>query len=116
MKIVKVNKNQLLAELDKNRVAHRDIFLAAQEKYAQRFVEELERRLKDAREGRGFDQFIGLPVPEDHTPDYDRAIKMMNMSVEMVIELTEQEFATYVMDDWAWKRAWHANTASYTNS
>lgn len=116
MKTVKVKKAELLSELRKNKKNHRNIFLEAQKRYAERYIQEIEKRLSDAREGKRFDQYIGLPVPEDHTADYQRAIKMMVMSVEETIELTESEFATYVMDDWAWKRAWAANTASYTQN
>jgi hypothetical protein len=44
-----------------------------------------------------------LPEPQDHTIDYDRVIKMLEMSVDSLIELDEGAFDQYVMDNWSWK-------------
>lgn len=37
----------------------------------------------------------------------------MEMETRSQIELTEEEFAQYVMDDWRWKGQFAATTASY---
>jgi len=39
---------------------------------------------------------------------------MAMMSVEEVIELTEDEFAMYVMDQWSWKNSFTRTTTMYT--
>lgn len=44
-----------------------------------------------------------LLVPEDHTDEYDQLLEMLAMSVDDEVELTAQEFAQYVRDDWSWK-------------
>lgn len=114
MQKVIVKREALLAKLKENRYNHRGIFEEAQMAFRQRMIEELDKALDDAKHGRSFRRFIDLPEPEDHTKDYDRVITMVEMSVSENVELTQQEFAIYVMDDWGWKGAWTNNTVSYT--
>lgn len=64
-------------------------FIEAQDGFRERIVEELDRRLSDARNGRAFNLAIGLPEPQDHTRDYERVIRMYEMSVSGEVEITE---------------------------
>lgn len=113
MRTVKVTKADFIERVQVNRDNHRNIFEKAQEGFKERMIEELERRLEDARKGREIQMFIALDPPEDHTHEYDRVLTMARMSTEDVLELTEQEFGSYVMDDWAWKRAFLSNSMTY---
>ncbi|MBA2774756.1 MAG: hypothetical protein H0U36_12045, partial [Nocardioidaceae bacterium] len=45
--------------------------------------------------------------------DYDRVLTMAEMSVEDVIELTADDFAMYVMDQWHWKQTCTETTGFY---
>jgi hypothetical protein len=49
----------------------------------------------------------------DHTPDYDRIIRMVTMHIGDTFDLTESDFQAYVMDDWSWKRAFLDTSNSY---
>lgn len=112
MKTVTVDKDKLLEVVKANRAKHREIFLQAQEEFRKRAIDELEQRLADAREGKHFDQHLGMVEPVDRTQDYDRIISMLEMSVDDQVDLTQDEYAAYVMDDWSWKRQWvQANSA-----
>lgn len=66
-------------------------------------IEELDRMLKDAKDGKQIRRAVIMPEPQDHTPDYDRVIAMLEMSVDTVIELDADSFDNYVMDNWAWR-------------
>lgn len=114
MRTIIVLKDELREIVQANRDEHRNDFLEAQEKFRERVVEELERRLEDARQGRQVDMAIRLPVPEDHTADYDRVLRMLDISVGDTIELEEDDVACYVQDDWAWKRAWISTMSNYS--
>jgi hypothetical protein len=114
MHTIKVKKTELLDVLRKNREAHRDIFEKACVGYRKVAVEELERSLADARAGRKIRQNLALIEPMDQTKDYDRAIRMLEMSIEDTIELDEQQFAQYVQDDWRWKEQFTASNSRYT--
>lgn len=108
-----VKRTELLAVLRKNREAHRGIFLKACEGYKAKAIKELEGMLDDARKGYRFARFLSLPEPVDQTREYDRAIRAMEMDVREEIELSGQEFAQYVMDDWGWKQTFTETNAPY---
>lgn len=78
------------------------------------WLKELERRLRDVRGGREINQYFSVPEPEDHIDDYDPILAMACMSVDDIIELSEDEFAMYVMDQWSWKSNFTRTTTMYT--
>jgi hypothetical protein len=109
-----IKKADLLKVIQKNREAHRRIFLEAVEGYKAEALRMLEERVRMIKSGKVVNITVVLPVPEDHTQDYDRVIKMIEMDTSKTIELQEDEFAQYVMDDWQWKRQWATTNALYT--
>lgn len=113
MRTVTVTTQDFLTRVRANRDNHRDVFEQALEGYRNRLTAELEKRVRDLGRGRTIDQYIGLPEPEDHTDDYDRIITMAEMSVNDTVELKEEEFAMYVMDQWRWKQSFTDTTDRY---
>jgi hypothetical protein len=118
MNQVKVKKDELLKILRKNRAEHRDIFLKAQEKYREVAIKELDAQLKAARSGKPFvlAKIVRLVQPQDYTAQYDRAIQMLEMSVDDTIIITASEFANFVQDIWNWSRDWAVSNSSYVKS
>lgn len=114
--ISRVDKDQLLEVLQKNRDAHRTIFEEALEGYRTKVLEYLEKRIEEVRKGKKIDHYICLDQPEDHTSDYDRIIKMVEMSTESSIELDQNSFASYVMDDWNWKHQFLTSNSTYSTT
>lgn len=114
MNEIVVAKSDLLERLEKNRKGHRKAFEKALEGYKEAAIEALEEALADARKGKVRLNFHALVMPQDHTADYDRAIEKMKMSQHEQVHLTDQEFAQYVMDDWAWKQQFTQTSALYT--
>lgn len=114
MNEIKVNKAELLATVKKNRDAHRAIFEKACEGYRSKAVAELEAMLTEARAGKQIRRGLSLVEPMDQTRDYDRVIRMLEMSVSTEVELGETEFSQYVMDDWQWKRQFTLTNSAYT--
>lgn len=113
METVTVRRDELLKVVKKNRDNHRAVFEKAQTAYRARMIQELDSMLADAKAGRKIRRAIAMPEPEDHTPDYDRIIRMLEMSVNDVLELSEYDFSRYAMDQWEWAASFAANTASY---
>lgn len=113
MRQMKMLRKELLEALVKNLQTHRDTFLKAQEGYREEVVKELDRMLKDAREGKKIKRAISWPEPEDHSSDYEHAIRMLEMCVDEEIEITSEDFQRLVMDDWGWKAHWSDVTANY---
>lgn len=113
MDTITVNKNDLLHTLRENRDAHRDTFLTAQDAYRTAVIAELDRMLHEAKAGMPIKRAITLPVPEDHTEDFDTAIQMLEWDTGDVVELTHREFQQYVQNKWGWLASFAANTQSY---
>jgi len=118
MNQVKVKKSELLTILRKNRTEHRDIFLKAQTRYREVAIKELDAQLKAARNGRPFvlAKIVELVQPKDYTSQYDRAIQMLEMSVDETVVITAVEFQNFVQDKWNWSRDWAFSNSSYVKS
>lgn len=116
MENVTVRKQELLDILRENRTNHRAIFEEACEGYQKETERILQEHLDEVRAGKRKKITVSLPYPEDHTKDYDRAIKMVEMSVNDEITMTDYDFQSYVMDDWQWKRQFLASNAPYSST
>lgn len=114
--LIKVEKEKLLDILRTNREQHRAIFEEALEGWKAQVLERLEEMVKLAREGKVRDATIDLPRPSDHTSDYDRVIGMLELDVDDHVELDDQEYATYVQDDWGWRQRFLTSNSGYSQS
>lgn len=115
MNTVKVRKADLIATITANRDEHRETFLAAQKKFRERVIEELDRRLEEARRGKHIKLSIDLPEPVDYTEEYQRALDMLEWEISDEVELDQQGFAQLVRNEWSWARMWAANSLTYTS-
>jgi hypothetical protein len=113
MENIKVDKRELLEKVQENRDGHHQVFEDAMEVYREQMIKELDSMIADAKAGRKIRRTVSMPEPEDHTRDYDRVIKMLEMSVEDIIELDEVDFDRYVQDNWVWSHSFASNTTSY---
>lgn len=113
---VKIEKSILLRELKANlenhtveieelRVARRD---------------EIEERLQDVLQNIEIDvkyqpeAQYHFPYVVDHSADYERAIAMIEMSSDDIIELEEVQFRRLVMDEWEWTSEFKQMAATYS--
>jgi hypothetical protein len=112
---VTVKKDELLARLQAGKTEHSAKVVRSQEVYRSRIVAELDARLKDARGGKNIDPgFLHLlPVPRDFTAEYDRAIARYTWEVADQVQLSEQDFNRYVLDEWEWQNQFFASTSAY---
>jgi hypothetical protein len=110
---IQIERTTLLDTVRANREKHREIFLKAQQGYQKQIVQLLEERLQRARDGKQVQLWINLTEPMDQTNDYDRIIRMLEMTETHQIELSEGDFSQYVMDDWQWKKQFLATNSSY---
>jgi hypothetical protein len=111
---VTVKKDELLEAIRKNREAHHEAFMKAQTGYRVAVIEHLEKMLKDAREGASIKTVIDLETPCNYTKDYDRVIRMLEMSQADTITITEKQFSQYVLDEWGWSHVFERHIATYT--
>ena len=113
-KNLKYKRETLLKVLKENHKKHLDNYGVALRQYGKELKEELENKLSRITAGELVEGNSSLVRPEEHTSDYDRAIRMFEMTTEEEIELDQSTFCQLVMDEWDWKRNFSANTLSYS--
>jgi len=59
---------------------------------------------------------LGLVYPEDHSRDYERAIRMMEASIYDTVHLTFDQFDSYVLNNWEWKKNFIESNSLYVDS
>lgn len=120
---VKVRKSKLLEKIKVNREKHIKEYKEACAGYKEAALakvtevfEELREKIADLKEGRVIElamiQF-SLDVPRSFEDHYDRAIGMLEMSVEDELQITADEYSQYVMDKWQWKQEFTTTTSNY---
>lgn len=114
MQKVTVKKVDLLEKVKQNREEHLAEYKEAKEKMVEEIRNYHEQQLLVINSGSiEFDTNYNFLEPENHEKDYDQVITMLEMSTEEVIELTNHEFAQYVMDEWGWKDAFKMINSTY---
>ncbi len=110
---VRVSKDALINRIKDNRDKHRTIYEEAMEGWKRTVIQELERAYDQALKGERFLNRVFVPRPEDHTDEYDTVIELLEMSLDEELELTQQEFANYVLDKWRWRDAFLTTASNY---
>ena len=116
MKDVKVNKEELLVVLRANRIKHVADYEQALIDYKEAVVKVAKDNLKLANSGDLSKIARIRPMfapPVNYETSYTRAIRMLEMSVDGVIELEESLFNQLVLDEWAWKQSFATTTQLY---
>lgn len=105
----------LIRILKKNKANHALEFLEANAGYRATVVKTLEKELAKIRKGGRIVQYIisSLEIPLDYTGSYSRVISMLEMTTDIDVPLTEQEFSRYVNDDWEWSDTFKRSYTSY---
>jgi hypothetical protein len=114
MREVAIDKERLEKAVRKNRDGHRALYEQAIEGYRRAVIAWFEEQIDAAKNGgRPYETYFREPRPEDHTPEYDRVLRMLLFEEGDTVKLTNAEFAQYVLDDWGWKRDFLATSANY---
>lgn len=113
MRDVKVKTADLLAKLRENFGRHKQELDADRKAYRAKLRKVLLDELNKLETGSV--EPVGIPVspPDDHTDDYERAIGMLEMSVDETVVLTATQFAAFVQDKWHWKTTTILKRMSY---
>ncbi len=116
MRDVKVNKDELLGIVRANKEKHIKEYLEAVEDFKKAAINIAEHNLKLAQtaDTEQISKFKQLPSkPVSYEDSYSRAIRMLELSVESVIEVEEQIFNQLVLDEWQWKHNFAVTSALY---
>lgn len=115
MKTVRVNKSELLEVLHENMKKHTIEYKESIKAYRVKAADLLNKELQKVINGKKFDTRFDLVKPMSHEKDYDLIIKMVEMSVETIIELDQNEFNQLANDEWVWKSSFTSSIYSNSN-
>lgn len=113
MDALKYNRKQVLAQLKENRDKHKVAYDDAMEGFKEAVVKELAEALELAKAGTEYRLCLKQSKPTHYLKQYDRAIAMFEMSSQDEIELTENEFTQYVLDNWNWSDSFTTTARAY---
>jgi hypothetical protein len=111
-----VHLAMLLETVQANRDQHQAVYKEAQDNFRAWSIAKLEERLAQIKSGGKLDLYINHTVPEDHTADYDRALRMLKLHKSDTIELTASDFDRLVENRWEWRHRWLHNNSNYLSS
>jgi len=114
--LIPIRKEDLLKAVKDNRDVHQRTYKEAIHGYRQEVIEKLSEYLADAKGGREIKTHVNLIEPTNHTAEYDRVLKALEMTTLTEISLTGTQFACWVMDDWQWKHHFNAATMNYVGA
>lgn len=109
---VRIQKHILKKILADNREIHKKDYDSAMADWQKAAGEALRKALIEVEDGT-WKGAVHVQRPPDHTSDYDRALRMLDLSVDDVIELDERQFDQLVRDEWDWKEMFKTVAASY---
>ncbi len=116
MRSVKVEKNELLKIVRENKKKHVKEFDESVKDYKKGAIAIAKKHVELAKTG-DLDEIAKIKAmpqkPVSYEKDYDRAIRMLELSVEDTIELEEDIFNQLVLDEWQWKHQFTATSALY---
>ena len=115
---IEVKVSDLKTALGENRDQHAQVFQEAWRGYEKALLGTLEDMQRRVSRGKRVDlyELIKLPVPKNHTRDYDTVLHMLDLHQQDTYELDEEDFRRYVEDDWDWKREFITTASNYTRA
>jgi len=116
MRSVKMNRDELLKIVKENKIKHVAEYEEAVNDYKALAVKITKENVKLANTG-DLDKIKDIKsipsAPRSYENDYNRAARMLELSVEDVIELEDDVFNQLVLDEWSWKQSFTVSNSMY---
>ena len=116
MKTVKIKREELLAVVRENKEKHIAEYIESVEDFKKAVVIITKNNLKLVNTGdlNSIAKVKNLPsAPSSYEQSYTRAIRMLELSVEDIIELDDTTFNQLVLDEWNWKSNFQVSGSLY---
>lgn len=116
MRSVKMKRDELLEIVRENKIKHISEYEEAVNDYKALAIKITKENVKIANTG-DLDKIKDIKsvpsAPRSYETDYNRAARMLELSVEDVIELEDDVFNQLVLDEWSWKQSFSFSNTSY---
>jgi hypothetical protein len=116
MRSLKFDKLFVSTRLKENRASHELVYKEAVEGYQKKAIEFLKNKLEEIQKTPTVNIYASLHVPSNHLKEYDRAILMVDQSLDLVVELSEEDYSKYIQDNWSWTREFYDSNSSYSST
>jgi hypothetical protein len=119
MNAIKMNRLELLGLVRENKDKHIAEFLESVEDYKNLVLTIAKSNLTLAKTGNleDFKKIKASPhAPTSYEDSYKRAIRMLELSVDEIIEVEEDVFNQLVLDEWSWKHNFTASNTMYKSA
>jgi hypothetical protein len=116
MNAIKMNRLELLEIVRANKLTHIAEYNEAVEDYKTVVLDIATANVKVAKTAKleEFKKIKRTPdAPVSYELSYARAIRMLELSVEEIIEVEEDVFNQLVLDEWHWKRSFTMSNSTY---
>jgi hypothetical protein len=116
MNAIKMNRLELLTLVQANKLKHIADFNESVVDYKALVLQYSAANLKLAKTASldEFKKIKSLPAsPVSYEASYARAIRMLELSVDEIIEVEEDVFNQLVLDEWSWKRSFVMANSTY---
>lgn len=116
MRYVKVNKDELLKIVRENQKKHIKEYEESVKDYKKAAIKIAKEHVELAKTGEldSIAKIKAMPQkPTSYEKDYDRAIRMLELSVEVELEIESDVFNQLVLDEWQWKHAFATSASLY---
>lgn len=111
MKLIKVKKPALLEALKRNRDIHSKEYEEALIDFRKKCVAVLEAEL--LKTNRTDTLSVNITAPINAIDNYNEAIGMLEFHCEDIIELDNNEYKRYILNEWQWTGLFKTLAASY---
>lgn len=103
---VTVNTANLLATLKANRAKHEKNYKLAKEGFRILLIKELEKKLKQAIDGKKVELSFKNQKPTNCLNDYDDVIGMIELSQDEEMIIDHEQYKQYIKNEWDWTAQW----------
>lgn len=115
MKQVTVDTKTLIDTITTNRETHIVDYKDAHAKWADQATEYHRQQFESLTQNQHEVTNLEKPEePQNYVDSYNVALKMLEMSVDESVTLSNQEFQQFVLDEWHWAHSFRSSVNSYT--
>ena len=97
-RVMTVKKAELIEKIRANKEAHIKAYAAAEIAYKKEALKQLAELINEV-DGGSLNIRLDLTTPVDNRKNYDKIIQMFEWDVLEEVELTQQEFNEYILDE-----------------
>lgn len=116
MKAVNIERQELLSIVNANKVKHVEEYNESVRDYKKAALQIAKDNFALVKTGKVEDiaRVKSMPPrPSSYENEYNRAIRMLELSVDEVIAVEQDVFNQLVLDEWDWKRSFVTNSTLY---